>query len=96
MSFAAPSAPASLGRIILIDPNGAYTAYSIPQGAANYAHVDVRYPTAGTWTAYFALSRSSGFNGPFLYAATTANFTTARLGAPSVVHPAPGQPAPST
>ncbi len=65
VSEAATSAPAA-SRIILIDPSGDFAAYSIPQGAANFAHVDVRYPQPGTWTAYFALSKSSGFNGSFV------------------------------
>ena len=46
MWAAAPTAPFA-GRIILIDPSGAYTAYSIPQGAANTAISDVRYPAGG-------------------------------------------------
>ncbi|HXJ62730.1 MAG TPA: hypothetical protein VNN79_03150, partial [Actinomycetota bacterium] len=61
-------------RIILLDPNGAYTAYSIPQGGNNWAHVDVSSPAAGTWHAVFALSTSSGFNGPIHYLATTSDF----------------------
>ncbi|MGH3510535.1 MAG: S8 family serine peptidase, partial [Nocardioidaceae bacterium] len=63
-------------RIILIDPNGVYTAYSIPQGAGNYAEVDARYPTAGTWTAYLAVSQSTGFNGTLPWQVLEQDFTT--------------------
>jgi hypothetical protein len=89
VSIAAVSAPFS-GRIILIDPHGVYSAYSIPQGAANYAHSDVRYPGFGQWTAYFALSTSSGFNGPIRYGITTSKFTTYGSVSPSRITLAPG------
>ena len=41
------------------------------------------YPGFGTWTAIFALSRSSGFNGPIQYSVTTSDFTP--FGSVSVV-----------
>ena len=84
VSFATPSAPAA-PRVILIDPTGAYAAYSLPQGAGNYGHVDVRYPKGGQWKAYFAVSRATGFNGPFLYSATTENYTSAGVATPVVI-----------
>ena len=86
VSFATPSAPAA-PRVILIDPTGAYTAYSIPQGASNYGHVDVRYPKGGEWKAFFAVSKSTGFNGPFQYSATTENYTSAGVATPVVIPP---------
>jgi hypothetical protein len=76
VTIAAQTAPFAV-RIILVDPNGAYTAYSIPQGSNNWAHVDVRHPVAGTWTAYLALPQSSGFNGLIHFLATTSSFTPA-------------------
>ncbi len=84
VSFATPSAPAA-PRVILIDPTGAYAAYSIPQGAGNYGHVDVRYPKGGVWKAFFAVSKSTGFNGPFQYSATTENYTSAGVATPVVI-----------
>lgn len=77
VTIAAQASPAAV-RIILLEPNGAYTAYSIPQGANNWAHVDVRAPLPGSWTAYLALSQSSGFNGPIHFLATTSD--TSRAG----------------
>jgi hypothetical protein len=82
---------AAASRIILIDPTGAYAAYSIPQGAANYAHIDVRFPTPGTWTAYFALSKSSGFNGTFQWRVVQTNFSTHGTVTPAYRTLAPGQ-----
>jgi hypothetical protein len=64
VSFAAPAAPNGAMRVILLDPNGTYTAYSLPQGNGNFGHVDVRNPPAGAWTAIFAISQNSGFIGP--------------------------------
>ena len=89
--FAAANTAPFAGRIILIDPTGAYAAYSIPQGAANYAHSDIRYPAAGTWTAYLALSRSSGFNGTFAYSVVQTDFTTHGTVTPSKIVLAPGK-----
>jgi hypothetical protein len=90
VSATAASAPAA-SRIILIDPTGAYAAYSIPQGAANYAHADVRFPKAGTWTMYIALSRSSGFNGTFAYRVVQTDFSTHGRVSPAYRTLRPGQ-----
>ena len=89
MWAAAPTAPFA-GRIILIDPSGAYTAYSIPQGAGNIAMSDVRYPAAGTWTAYLALSTGSGFSGTFAWRVLQQRFTTDGFVFPSSFTLAPG------
>ncbi len=79
-------------RIILLDPSGTYTAYSIPQGAGNWAHVDVRNPGRGTWTAILAMSQSSAFNGPIHFGATVSDYTKAdaKLATPTFKL-APGQ-----
>jgi hypothetical protein len=86
----ADASPISPGRIILVDPKGSYEAYSIPQGVAQFGHVDIRFPLGGKWKAFFALSKSSGFNGPILYAVTTSNFTTQGTASPSTLVLLPG------
>jgi hypothetical protein len=88
-SIAAATDPFAV-RIILIDPQGTYEAYSIPQGTGNFGHVDVHYPSFGTWTAYIGLSTSSGFNGPIKWQATTSNFTSFGSVSPSSLSLAPG------
>jgi len=78
-----PAVTGAASRIILIDPHGVYTSYSIPQGAANYANTDARFPTAGTWTAYIAVSHSSGFSGPIQWAVQLANYASHGTVSPS-------------
>ncbi len=86
---AGASAPAAL-RTILIDPNGVYTAYSIPQGAANAARSEVRSPTPGVWKAYVALSKGSGFNGPIAWEQIQQNYGPIGLVVPASFTLAPG------
>jgi hypothetical protein len=78
-------------RIILLDPSGVYTAYSIPQGFNNFSHVDVHHPVAGRWTIISAASTSSGFNGPVLFNVTQSDFTRVGVVAPAVQTIAPGR-----
>jgi hypothetical protein len=89
VSLAADS-PVSPARVILISPQGTYSAYSIPQGVGNFGHVDVHFPAFGTWTAIFALSQASQFNGPILFSFETSNFTRHGTVEPSTLTLAPG------
>jgi Subtilase family/Peptidase inhibitor I9 len=77
-------------RIFLIDPNGVYTAYSIPQGFNNFSNVDVHHPVSGTWTAFFAASTSAAFNGPVFYNVTQSDYTSQGSVSPSTLVLAPG------
>lgn len=85
----AATAPYAL-RTILIDPTGAYAAYSIPQGAANAARSEVRAPKAGAWTVYVALSRSSAFNGSIAWEAIQQRYGTVGWTFASPITIAPG------
>ncbi|HEY0238479.1 MAG TPA: S8 family serine peptidase [Friedmanniella sp.] len=38
-------------RATLLDPQGTFTAYTLPQGAGNFGHIGVHQPAPGTWTA---------------------------------------------
>jgi hypothetical protein len=78
-------------RIILMNPQGAFTAYSIPQGYNNFSNVDVHAPMPGVWTAYFAASTSSGFNGPVFYKVTRSIYGTMGTVTPSAIKLAPGK-----
>lgn len=55
-------------RLTLLAPDGTFVANSRPQGgaaSANYANVDVRQPTAGTWTAVlYSATGAAGYTGP--------------------------------
>jgi hypothetical protein len=59
-------------RIALLEPDGTYSAYSLPQGAGNFGYVDVPQPVAGTWTAIlFTASGAAGFSGPVQLSVTS-------------------------
>jgi hypothetical protein len=78
-------------RVILLDPAGRFTAYSIPQGFNNFSHVDVHSPVPGSWTLISAASTSAGFNGPVHFNVTQSDFTTEGAVVPATRTLAPGQ-----
>jgi Subtilase family/Peptidase inhibitor I9 len=61
-AFDAWSGPNARVGLALIDPTGAYAAYTRPQGDGNHGQVDVRKPVGGTWTAIVFL-RDGAFTG---------------------------------
>jgi Subtilase family len=91
-AIAWPGSGLTVVRIVLLDPDGTYSAYSLPQGAGNYGYVDVPAPKAGRWTAIVLTGAgAAGFTG-------TVQLTTVSIGAsrggevsPSVFVLAPGQ-----
>jgi hypothetical protein len=92
----------SLMHFALIEPNGAYAGYSLPQGLADYGNVQVAHPRAGTWTAVFftevdgATTGGVGTSGTIQWDASTSVYQPAAPISPSVLHIGPGQTATAT
>ncbi len=84
----------SLLHVALYDPTGAYAGYSIPQGLANYANVQVADPKPGTWTAVFFTfqdtSTEKGTSGTILWQADTSTYGPAGHIDPGMLSIAPG------
>ena len=84
-----PGPKARVG-LTLIDPTGAYAAYTRPQGDGDHTQVDVRKPASGTWTAIVFL-RDGTYSG-----VVHLEFATQRFGGVDSVSPSsltlrPGQ-----
>jgi hypothetical protein len=85
--------PGAVVNMTLFDPSGRFTAftYHFPGDPSDYAHIDVRNPPAGTWTAaFFTPDNSDGFTGAVHYDISTSRFTSAGSVTPSSVTVAPG------
>jgi hypothetical protein len=81
-------------NMILLNPAGAYTAYTYhpAEDNASFAHIDVRAPQPGKWTAiFFTPADGSGYSGPVSYQISTSKFVSGGSVSPSSVHLAPGQ-----
>jgi Subtilase family len=82
---------ASRVRETLFDPVGRLAAYSLPQGAGGFGHVDVHDPAAGTWTAVIWTQKNGGgYNGTVQFAFTTQRFQSAGTVSPRSRTLAPG------
>ncbi|HEX5496106.1 MAG TPA: S8 family serine peptidase [Mycobacteriales bacterium] len=78
-------------RLALVDPNGTYQAFSLPQGSGNFGHVAVRAPAAGRWTAvFFCLAGASGFTGTVSFEARSLAYQPFGRVSPSTLRLAPG------
>ncbi|MGZ6637262.1 MAG: S8 family peptidase [Solirubrobacteraceae bacterium] len=82
--------PAARVGLTLIDPTGAYAAYTRPQGDGDHTQVDVRNPVAGKWTA-IVFKRDGTYTG-----VVHLEFVTQRFGGVDSVSPSsltlrPGQ-----
>ena len=85
--------PKTVVNMTLFDPSGRFTAftYHFPGEPSDYAHIDVRNPPAGTWTAvFFTPNDSDGFTGAVHYDISTSRFVSAGSVTPSSVTLAPG------
>lgn len=83
----------SLMHVALISPKGQYAGYSLAQGLADYARVEVADPQAGTWTAVFFTAKDAGSyvgtSGEISWQATNTEFERAgSLSASSLSIPA--------
>jgi hypothetical protein len=84
--------PAAIVRLVLLDPQGVYTAFSLPQGTGDFGEVDVPTPVAGMWTAVlFTPASSAGFTGPVHFTATSRASGTVGNVSPAKLTLAPGQ-----
>jgi hypothetical protein len=89
----------SLLHVALFEPNGAYAAYSFPQGLADYADLQVANPPAGKWTAVFftvqngAISGATGTSGKIQWHASTWQYRSGSTVSPKTLTVGPGQTA---
>jgi len=83
----------SVLHVALYDPKGAYAGYSVPQGIADYANVQVSNPRPGTWTAVFFTQQgtgNTGTSGTIDWRADTWTYGSAGSIKPSSLKIAPG------
>jgi len=89
--------PSQTGEVnmTLFDPQGRMAAYTYQSAGeqADYAHIDVRAPTPGTWTAVFfsPVSGADSYTGPVHYDISTSKFVGAGSVSPASLTLAPGQ-----
>jgi hypothetical protein len=71
-------------RLVLLEPDGTYSGYSLPQGAGSgFAVVDIPQPVSGNWTAALYSSPGAvGFTGTVQFGATSFQNRTAGVGVP--------------
>jgi len=76
----------------LIDPDGRYAAYSLPQGVSSYGVVDVLHPAAGRWTAviFSPTAANGGTTGKTEFDATVSNYVGFGSVSPATVTLVPG------
>ena len=92
----------SLLHVALFEPDGAYAAYSDPQGLADYSEVEVAGPPAGQWTALLfteqngATKGGKGTKGTVQWDASIWRYAPAAAVHPSSLTIGPGQTATAT
>lgn len=89
----------SLMHVALLEPDGTYAAYSLPQGLGDYAQVEVTNPPPGRWTAVFftlqdgTIPGGFGTSGTVQWDATTFQYAPAGSVRPPSVTIGAGQTA---
>ena len=90
------SGQASPLHFLLLEPDGTYAAYSLPQGLGDYAEVEVANPPPGTWTAVFFTASpavESETKGPVQWSESTSVYGSAGAISPSTLDIPAGQSA---
>jgi hypothetical protein len=82
--------PSARVGLTLIDPTGAYAAYTRPQGDGDHTQVDVRKPVAGKWTA-IVFKRDGTYTGVVHLEFATERFGGVDSVSPSSLTLGPGQ-----
>jgi hypothetical protein len=90
VAYDAWSGPGARVGLALLDPTGAYAAYTRPQGNGDHGQVDVRKPVGGTWTAIVFL-RDGTFTGTVHLEFATQNYTDVDKVSPSSQTLKPGE-----
>jgi len=86
----------SLLHFALLEPNGTYAAYSLPQGLGDFGEVEVANPPAGKWTAVFfteqdgATKGGVGTSGTIQWAASAYQYAPAGAVSAGTLTIAPG------
>ena len=66
-SISYPGDASKLVRMSLLDPQGTFTGYTLPQGLGDFGQFDVHQPAPGTWTAIIWTANSAaGYTGPVM------------------------------
>jgi hypothetical protein len=86
------SGQGALLNFALLEPNGTYAAYSLPQGLGDYGEVEVTNPPAGKWTAvFFTAGDGIGTSGIVRWSANTMTYVAGGAIVPSSLTLGPGE-----
>ncbi|SDJ05197.1 Serine protease, subtilisin family [Frankineae bacterium MT45] len=84
--------PGQIVRLSLLDPQGTFSGYSLPQGTGNFGRVELHSPAPGTWTAIiWTAATSAGYTGPATLTTTSYQAGSAGQVSPSSFSLAAGQ-----
>jgi hypothetical protein len=84
-------------HVALLEPDGTYAGYSLPQGLGDFANTQVANPPPGQWSAVFfteqdgATAGGVGSSGTVQWDANVSRYAPAGAISPAVLHLRPGQ-----